>query len=245
MYGRTVLVTGASRGIGRAIALEFARKSYTVALNYHRSKEKCEELASLIAEQGGKAALFCADVSDAQQVDALFGDIEKNLSPVEILINNAGIAKDGLLMRMSSDDWDAVLNTNLKSAFLCTKRAVRPMMKARWGRIISIGSVVGLVGNAGQVNYSAAKAGLLGFTKSAARELASRNITVNLIAPGFIDTDMTSVLSADIRTSICAQIPLGKIGEGCDVAKAVIFLASDDASYITGQTLAVDGGMTM
>lgn len=242
---RTALVTGAGRGIGRAIAIALARAGHRIAINYQSSDAAANDAAEIIRAAGGTAATFKADVSDTDQVKALFEAVAKELGDVEILVNNAGITRDTLLMRMKDEEWDRVLATNLRSVMLCTRAATRAMMKARFGRIISISSVSGLAGNAGQTNYAAAKAGIIGFTKSVARELASRGVTANAIAPGFIETDMTGALSEDVRASALAAIPAGRMGSPEDVANAVVFLASDEAGYITGQTLAVDGGMTM
>ena len=239
------LVTGASRGIGRAIALELARNGFDVAVNYNRSAEGANALAEEIRALGVQAGAFQADVGDPEQVKKLFADIKASMGTVSVLVNNAGITRDTLLMRMKPEDWQAVLNTNLNAAFYCTQAAIRDMAKARWGRIISIASVVGLIGNAGQANYAASKAGIIGFTKSVAREYAARGITANAVAPGFIDTEMTGVLSPEVREGIMKSIPAGKIGSPEDVAKAVAFFAGEAASYITGQVLAVDGGMTM
>ena len=239
------LVTGAGRGIGRAIALELAKNGFDVAVNYNRSSEQAEALCEEIRALGVKAGAFQADVGDSEQVKRLFSEIKDSLGAVNVLVNNAGITRDTLLMRMKPEDWQAVLTTNLNAAFYCTQAAVRDMAKARWGRIISIASVVGLTGNAGQANYAASKAGIIGFTKSVAREYAARGITANAIAPGFIDTDMTEVLKPEMKEAILKSIPAGRMGSPEDVAKAVVFLAGEASSYITGQTLAVDGGMTM
>ena len=239
------LVTGASRGIGRAIALELAKNGFDVAVNYNRSAEGANALAEEIRALGVKAGAFQADVGDPEQVKKLFADIKASMGAVNVLVNNAGITRDGLLMRMKPEDWNAVLTTNLNAAFYCTQAAIRDMAKARWGRIISIASVVGLTGNAGQANYAASKAGIIGFTKSVAREYAARGITANAIAPGFIDTEMTGVLSEEVREGILKTIPIGKMGSPEDVAKTVAFFAGEAGSYITGQVLAVDGGMTM
>ena len=239
------LVTGAGRGIGRAIALELAKNGFDVAVNYNRSGEQAEALCNEIKALGVKAGAFQADVSDPEQVKRLFSEIKDSLGAVNVLVNNAGITRDTLLMRMKPEDWQAVLTTNLNAAFYCTQAAVRDMAKNRWGRIISIASVVGLTGNSGQANYAASKAGIIGFTKSVAREYAARGITANAIAPGFIDTDMTEVLKPEMKEAILKSIPAGRMGSPEDVAKAVAFLAGEASSYITGQTIAVDGGMTM
>ena len=245
MARRLALVTGGSRGIGRAIALALGKNGCDVAVNYNASAEAAEALCGELAALGARASAFRADVSDRSQVEALFKAVEAGMGPVEILVNNAGITRDNLLMRMKSEDWDAVLAANLNSAFYCTQSAIRGMAKARWGRVVSIASVVGLVGNAGQANYSASKAGLIGFSRSVAREYAACGVTVNVVAPGFIGTDMTGVLKEQVREAILGQIPLGRMGSPEDVARAVAFFASEESSYVTGQVLAVDGGMTM
>ena len=245
MGRRLALVTGGSRGIGRAIALALGKNGCDVAVNYNASAAAAETLCGELAGLGARAAAFKADVSDRLQVEALFKAVEAQMGPVEVLVNNAGITRDNLLMRMRCEEWDAVLAANLNSAFYCTKEAIRGMAKARWGRIVNIASVVGLIGNVGQANYSASKAGLIGFTKSVAREYAARGVTVNAVAPGFIETDMTGVLKEQVRESILGQIPMGHMGTSGDVARAVAFFAAEESSYVTGQVLAVDGGMTM
>ena len=240
------LVTGASKGIGRAIALELAKNNFDVAINFNRSEEPAKNLCGEIKNLGVKAEIFKADVSDYNQVAEMFKNIKSVMGEaVSILVNNAGVTRDNILMRMKPEDWQTVINTNLNAAFYCTREAIRDMAKARYGRIINIASVVGLVGNAGQANYAASKAGIIGFTKSIAREYAERGITANAIAPGFIDTDMTEVLKPEAKEGILKSIPVGKIGSPEDVAKAAAFFASEASSYITGQVLAVDGGMTM
>lgn len=239
------LVTGASRGIGRAIALELARNGYDVAINYNRSKESAESLREEIKSLGVNAEIFQADVSVQEGAARLFSEIKSSMGSVSVLVNNAGITRDNLLMRMKPEDWLAVINSNLNSAFYCTREAIRDMAKAKYGRIINIASVVGLTGNAGQSNYAASKAGIIGFTKSVAREYASRGITANAVAPGFIETAMTDVLKPEVKENILKSIPVGAIGRPEDVAKAVMFFADEHNGYITGQVLAVDGGMTM
>ena len=243
--GRVALVTGASRGIGRAIAIELGSRGYKVAVNYQSAKSAADEVVDIINSSGGAALAFQADISEPEQVKALFDSVCKEFGAAEILVNNAGITRDNLLMRMKDDEWLDVMRTNLNSVYYCTRAAIRSMIKNRYGRIVAMSSVSGLVGNAGQVNYAAAKAGVLGFVKSVARETASRGVTVNAIAPGYIQTDMTSVLPDSVKESIIANIPAGRYGNPEDIAKAVAFLVSDEASYITGQVLAVDGGMTM
>jgi len=239
--GHTALVTGGSRGIGRAIAAALHAAGAKVAI-LGRDEARAQEAASTLGE--GALAVAC-DVADPASAAAAVKAVEDGLGTVDILVNNAGLTRDGLLLRMGEDDWDAVLDTNLKGAFTLTKLVARGMMKRRWGRIVNVTSVVGLTGNAGQANYAASKAGLIGFTKSVAKELASRNILVNAVAPGFIDTDMTRALTDDQRDALQKQIPLGRLGSAEDVARTVLFLASDSADYITGQVLVVDGGMVM
>jgi 3-oxoacyl-[acyl-carrier protein] reductase len=243
LTGKVAIVTGGSRGIGRAVSLRLARAGADVVVVFAGNREKAEAVVGEIQEMGRRSVAIQADVSQAEQVDAMVKQVIEAFGRIDILVNNAGITRDNLLLRLKEEDWDAVLNTNLKGVFLCTKAVTRQMMKQRFGRIINISSVVGLIGNPGQANYVAAKAGVIGLTKTAARELASRGITVNAIAPGFIDTDMTAVLGEETRKQMLGQIPLGRFGTAEDVAGAVAFLASDDAAYITGQTLNVDGGM--
>jgi 3-oxoacyl-[acyl-carrier protein] reductase len=244
LQDQIALVTGASRGIGAAIALELGKQGATV-IGTATSANGAAQITQTLQAAGVKGAGMALDVNDAGQVEAVLKNIADNYGSIAILVNNAGITKDMLLMRMTEDDWDAVMSTNLKSVFRLSQAVLRPMMKARYGRIISISSVVGHMGNAGQANYAAAKAGMAGFSKSLAREVGSRNITVNCVAPGFIDTDMTKSLPEEHRAKLLDHIPLGKLGSAQDVAAAVRFLASPDAGYITGETLHVNGGMIM
>ncbi|WP_346354518.1 3-oxoacyl-[acyl-carrier-protein] reductase [Azotosporobacter soli] len=243
--GKVALVTGGSRGIGRAVALELAGAGAKVVINYAGNAAAAQEVVNAIESNGGAAIAVQADVANGEAVEVLVKQAMDTFGRIDILVNNAGITRDGLLMRMKEDDWDAVMDTNLKGVFHCTKAVSRIMMKQRYGRIINMTSVVGIMGNAGQANYAAAKAGVIGFTKSMAKELASRSITVNAIAPGYIATDMTAVLSEQIRTEMAEKIPAGRLGAPEDIAAAALFLASDSAAYITGQTLNVDGGMVM
>ena len=239
----TALVTGGSRGIGRAVAQTLAAAGYQIFLTYVSKPDEAEQTARAILAAGGRARAFRLDVGDSESVAAFFRDEVRERVELAVLVNNAGITKDGLMLRMKDEDFDRVLGINLRGAFLCLREAAKIMSKQRYGRIINISSVVGQMGNAGQVNYSAAKAGLIGMTKSAAKELASRSITVNAVAPGFIETDMTAALSDEARDAYAKAIPLGRLGSAQDVANAVAFLASDKASYITGQILAVNGGL--
>ncbi len=242
LQGRIALVTGASQGIGRACALELARAGATVALAA-RNEVRLAEVAAEIAAAGGQAVPFALDVASEESIKAGARAVLERFGKVEILVNNAGITRDGLMLRMKRADWDDVLATNLTGAFLLTQALLSPMLKNRWGRIVNITSVVGRTGQAGQANYAASKAGLIGFTRSLAREVASRGITANAVAPGYIETPMTAVLDEKLRTAMMAQIPLGRPGTDADVAHAVAFLASDAAGYITGQVLDVNGGM--
>jgi 3-oxoacyl-[acyl-carrier protein] reductase len=248
---RIVVVTGGSRGIGRSICIAMAGAdidthiyfNYFNPVNPDEEAEKAKETESAIIEAGGSATSVSVDVVSEPAVNAFFDKIMEEAGQIDVLVNNAGITRDGLLVRMKTADWDAVLDTNLKGSFLCTQAVAKIMMKQRYGRIVNIASVVGAIGNAGQANYSASKAGVIGFTKSVAKELAPRGVTVNAVAPGFIETDMTAVLSDKVKEALMKQIPMGHIGKPEDVAAAIIFLASEDASYITGQVIHVNGGM--
>jgi 3-oxoacyl-[acyl-carrier protein] reductase len=243
--GRVALVTGGSRGIGRAICLELAGRGAKVVVNYNTNPALAEEVVAAITAAGGEATAIGGDISDPEAAGNLVKATIDHFGTLDILVNNAGITRDGLLMRMTEDDWDAVHNTNLRGTFLVTKAAMRPMLRARGGRIINITSVVGVMGNAGQANYAAAKAGVIGFTRAVAREVASRGITVNAVAPGFIQTDIIAGMSEQAVTAVMGQIPLGRIASPEEVAPLVGFLASDGAAYITGQCIHVDGGMVM
>ncbi len=243
LTGKNALVTGGSRGIGRAIALELSKQGSNVIITYINNEEKAKEVVEEIEKNNVKGLAIKANVSLEEDVKKMIEIANKHFDSVDILVNNAGITKDNLLIRMKSDDWDTVMETNLKGVFLCTKAVARKMMKKRYGKIVNMASVVGLSGNIGQGNYSASKAGVIGFTKSIAKELGSRGINVNAIAPGFIDTDMTKVLNADIKNQMVENIPLKRIGKPEDIANVVAFLCSDEANYITGQVINVDGGM--
>lgn len=245
LQGKTALVTGASRGIGRAIALALAEAGADVAVNYAGSEQAAEDVVAAIRAMGRKAEKIQANVGNAEQAENMVKFVLEAFGKLDILVNNAGITRDNLLMRMKEEEFDEVININLKGVFNCTKAATRPMMKQRSGKIINISSVVGVLGNPGQANYVAAKAGVIGLTKSSARELAARNIAVNCIAPGFIETEMTEKLPDDLKAAMLGQIPLGRMGAAGEIASVACFLASDAASYMTGQTLHVDGGMYM
>jgi 3-oxoacyl-[acyl-carrier protein] reductase len=243
LSGKVAVVTGGSRGIGHAIAQALARVGSRVAV-LARDVTKAREAAAALGD-GQRAQGYECDVSDARQVETTVAAVEADFGRIDVVVNNAGTTRDNLLFRIAEEDWDTVLNTNLKGAFLVTKHAARGMIKRRWGRIINITSVVGISGNKGQANYTASKAGLIGFTKSVSKELASRNVLVNAVAPGFIDTELTRKITPAARETLIRAIPLGRLGEGADVAAAVVFLASEFASYITGQVLVVDGGMVL
>ncbi|TRZ38758.1 3-oxoacyl-[acyl-carrier-protein] reductase [Niallia circulans] len=243
--GKTALVTGGSRGIGRAIALKLAKEGANVAVNYAGSAALANEVVEEIKQLGKDAIAIQCDVSNGESVANMIKETIDHFGSLDILVNNAGITRDNLLMRMKEAEWDDVINTNLKGVFHCTKAVTRQMMKQRKGRIINITSIVGVTGNPGQANYVAAKAGVIGLTKTTAKELAARNITVNAVAPGFITTDMTDKLPEDVKNAMLSQIPLAKFGEPDDIANAVVYLASDESNYITGQTIHIDGGMYM
>jgi 3-oxoacyl-[acyl-carrier protein] reductase len=244
LNGKVALVTGASRGIGQAIALEFAALGAKVA-GTATTQGGADAITAAIAGAGGSGAGFALDVNDAAQCEHVLGEIAKRFGDVAVLVNNAGVTADNLLIRMKDEEWDRIMSTNLRSVFVLSKLVLRAMMKARWGRIINVTSVVGSTGNAGQANYAAAKAGMVGFSKSLAREVGSRNITVNCIAPGFIDTDMTRALAETQRNALLGQVPLGRFGTVAEIAAAAAFLASDGAAYVTGSTIHVNGGMFM
>jgi len=239
------LVTGGSRGIGKAIAMRLAGDGHSVAVNFTTNALAADGVVDAITAAGGTAVALQADVGDTEAVAAMFGEIEERLGRVGILVNNAGITRDDLLMRMGPDAWDEVIQTNLRSVYLCTRAAMRGMLRLKWGRIISLSSVSGISGNPGQANYAASKAAIIGFSKSVAREIGSRNITVNVVAPGFIETDMTEQLGDEVAGQVIAQVALGRLGKPEEIAAAVGYLASDDAAYITGQTLVVDGGLAL
>ena len=245
LEGKTALVTGASRGIGRAIALQLAAEGAKVAINFAGNTAKAEEVKAEIESKGIEALLVQANVADSEAVDEMVKKVADTWGKIDILVNNAGITRDGLLMRMKDADFDDVISTNLKGVYNCTKAVSKLMIKQRSGRIVNMASIVGITGNAGQTNYAAAKAGIIGFSKSAAKEFAARGITVNVVAPGLIETDMTAVLSDNLKETMLKDIPLGRIGKPEDIAQAVKFLVSDEAAYITGQVLRVDGGMSM
>ena len=245
MENKVALVTGGSRGIGRVIALGLSQKGINVAITYNSNSAKAEEVVEELKKNGVEALAIKGDSSIEEDVNSIVKEVEEELGTIDILVNNAGITKDNLLIRMKSEDWDDVLNVNLKGVFLCTKAVARGMMKKKYGKIINIASVVGVTGNAGQGNYSASKAGVIGFTKSMAKELASRGIRVNAVAPGFIQTDMTDVLKDEVKNEMLRNIPLNSFGTPKDISNAVNFLASEESDYITGQVINVNGGMAM
>ena len=245
LKNKIALITGAGRGIGRAIAIALAKESAEVVINYNGSEERAKEVKQTIEENGGKASIYKCNVSDFVACEAMIKDIVKEYGHLDILVNNAGITKDGLIMKMKEEDFDSVLNVNLKGTFNTIRHSARQMLKQRSGKIINISSVSGILGNVGQANYAASKAGVIGLTKTMARELGSRGITVNAIAPGFVETEMTGVLSEEIRENACKQIILGRFGKPEDIANTAVFLASDKADYITGQVISVDGGMNV
>ena len=245
LQGKCALVTGGSRGIGRAVCLELARQGARVAVNYAGNAAAAEETVKACEALGAEAFAIQGDVADAAASEAMVKEVLARFGRLDILVNNAGVTRDGLMPMMKEADWDAVLDTNLKGAFHCMKAVYRPMMKQKYGRIVNLSSIVGLRGNAGQANYAASKAGLIGLTKSMAKELAARNVTVNAVAPGFIDTDMTAALPEKAREAMLTTIPMGRLGQAEDVAKAVAFFAGDDSAYVTGQVLCVDGGMAV
>ncbi|MBR1865113.1 MAG: 3-oxoacyl-[Lachnospiraceae bacterium] len=245
LTGKIALVTGASRGIGRQTAITLARYGATVVINYNGAKERAEETAALIQEMGGRAVCYGCNVADYKAVETMMKEIVTQHGALDILVNNAGVTKDGLLLKMSEEDYDTVVDVNLKGTFHCIRHSARQMVKQRYGRIVNLSSVVGVYGNAGQVNYSASKAGIVGITKSAAKELGSRGITVNAVAPGFIVTEMTDAMPEDAKKQVTDRIAMKRLGRTEDVAELVAFLASDLAAYITGQVICVDGGMSI
>jgi len=245
LKGKNAIVTGGSRGIGKAIALELAQNGANIIINYTSNQEAAEKTVKEIQQLGVRALAICCDVRDADAIKKMINRIEEDFDTMDILVNNAGITRDNLLLRMKEEEWQQVMDVNLKGVFLCTKAVIRKMIKQKQGKIINISSVVGVTGNAGQANYSASKAGVIGFTKSIAREVSTKGINVNAIAPGFIDTNMTAVLSEDIKENLLNNIPLKRFGKPEDVANLVVFLSSDKSNYITGEVIKVDGGMAI
>ena len=243
--GRVAIVTGGGRGIGRAVAVRLANEGANVAISYRSNDASAKEAAEEVRAAGVKCEVFKGDVGSPEDVAALFEGVGEAFGRIDILVNNAGLTRDNLMMRMKEEEFDDVVSTNLKGTYLCTRAALRPMVRARWGRIVNVSSVVGLVGNAGQANYAASKAGIIGFTKSVAREVAQRGITANVVAPGYVETELTGSLPEKVKDQIRDQVPAGRFGQAEEVAEVVAFLAGDGAGYVTGQTLAVDGGMTM
>lgn len=245
MEGRVALVTGSGRGLGRAIAVRLAQEGAKVAVSYRSNDAAAGETAELVRQAGAGCETFKGDVSSSEDVEALMKGVGQAFGPVEILVNNAGTTRDNILLRMKDEEFEEVLATNLKGTYLCTRAVLRGMVRARWGRIVNISSVVGLVGNAGQANYAASKAGMIGFTKSVAREVAGRGITANSVAPGYVETELTGALPENVKEQILGQVPVGRFGEPEEIAEVVAFLAGERAAYVTGQTIAVDGGMVM
>jgi 3-oxoacyl-[acyl-carrier protein] reductase len=243
--GRVAIVTGGGRGIGRAVALRLANEGADLAISYRANDETAENAAEEARAAGVRCEIFKGDIAAPDDVGALIKGVDDAFGRIDILVNNAGLTRDNLLMRMKEEEFDEVINTNLKGTYLCTRAVLRSMIRARWGRIVNISSVVGLVGNAGQANYAASKAGIIGFTKSVAREVAQRGITANVVAPGYVETELTGRLPEEVKDQIRGQVPAGRFGEAGEVAEVVAFLAGDGAGYVTGQTVAVDGGMTM
>ena len=243
--GRVAIVTGGGRGIGRAIAVRLAEEGVNVAISYRSNDAAAEASAALVRKAGVECALFKGDVASPPDVEALIKGVQETFGRIDILVNNAGTTRDNLMLRMKEEEFDEVLRTNLKGTYLCTRAVLRPMVRARWGRIVNVSSVVGISGNAGQANYAASKAGIIGFTKSVAREVAQRGITANTVAPGYVETELTSGLPEEVKDNIRDQVPVGRFGEPEEIAEVVAFLAGEGAGYVTGQTLAVDGGMVM
>ena len=243
--GRVAIVTGGGRGIGRAVAVRLANEGADVAISYRSNDETAESAAEEVRAAGVRCEIFKGDVASVGDVEALIKGVTEAFGRIDILVNNAGLTRDNLMMRMKEEEFDDVIGTNLKGTYLCTKAVLRPMIRARWGRIVNVSSVVGLVGNAGQANYAASKAGINGFTKSVAREVAQRGITANVVAPGYVETELTGSLPEKVKAQIRDQVPAGRFGDAEEVAEVVVFLAGEGAGYVTGQTVAVDGGMTM